>query len=59
MTNAQRTAINLLLEDLHTVHNDIRVEAKKQGCERELDEYKREILHYLIKKVSVDTEVTE
>ena len=57
MTNAQRAAINLLLEDLHTVHPEIRMQAKNEGCERELDEYKREILLYLIKKVSVDTEI--
>ena len=57
LTTKQRNAINLLLEDLHTVHTDIRVEAKKQGCEKELDEYKEEILNYLIKKVLINTEI--
>ena len=56
MTNAQRTAINLLLEDLHTPHSDIRCEARQQECERELNEYQREVILYLLKKVSNDTE---
>lgn len=51
MTNAQTAAINLLLEDLHTIHPEIRTEAKEQNCERELEEYKREILLYLIAKL--------
>ena len=56
MTNAQRTAINLLLEDLHTPRSDIRCEAKQQNCERELDEYQRDVILYLLKKVTKDTE---
>ena len=56
MTQAQRDAINLLLEDLHIPHSDIRCQAKQQGCEKELDEYQREVVLFLLKKVTEDTE---
>ncbi len=35
------------MEDLHTVHHEIRSEAKGQGCEEELDIIKRQLLDYL------------
>ena len=56
MTQAQRDAINLLLEDLHIPHSDIRCLAKQQNCEKELDEYQREVVLFLLKKVTKDTE---
>lgn len=40
-------AIDLLIQDLNTVHCDIRTEAKERGCEKELDEWKEHILEYL------------
>lgn len=48
MTNAQIEARNLMLEDLHTVHSDIRLEAKKLNCESELENIKELLINYLL-----------
>lgn len=36
-----------MIEDLHTVHYDIRTRAKKEDCERDLDVLKSQLLDYL------------
>lgn len=48
MTTAQKEAINLMLEDLHTVHPDIRLNAKQLQCETELEDIKEILIHYLL-----------
>lgn len=48
MTNAQIEARNLMLEDLHTVHSNIRLEAKELHCEQELDDIKELLINYLL-----------
>ena len=48
MTNAQKEARNLMLEDLHTIHSDIRLEAKKLNCEHELEDIKALLINYLL-----------
>jgi len=46
--NPRKTrAIDLMVEDLHTVHHEIRCRAKKDGCEYELDIIKQQLLDYL------------
>ena len=40
-------AIDLMIEDLHTSHHEIRSKAKGQGCENELDFIKVQLLDYL------------
>jgi len=45
--NKELEAIDLLIQDLNTVHSDIRTEAKEKNCEKELDEWKEEVLEYL------------
>jgi len=46
--NQQRSrAIDLMIEDLHTVHYEIRCKAKGDGCEPELDVIKSQLLDYL------------
>jgi hypothetical protein len=47
MNKQKNNAINLIMEDLHTVHHEIRSKAKGQGCEAELDIIKRQLLDYL------------
>ena len=47
MNQKELQAIDLMLEDLHTNHHEIRVIAKKLKCERELEELKTSIIDYL------------
>lgn len=47
MTQKEIQAIDLMLEDLHTNHPEIRTVAKELDCETELDALKVEILDYL------------
>lgn len=47
MTQKQSQAIDLMIEDLYTVHTDIRTEAKKLGCEDELNTIKSSMIDYL------------
>lgn len=48
--NRELDAIDLLIQDLSTIHSDIRAEAKKKNCEKELDEWKDLVLEYLSDK---------
>lgn len=48
MTNTQKEARNLMLEDLHTIHYDIRLESKKLNCEQELETLKELLINYLL-----------
>ena len=36
-----------MVEDLYTVHSDIRKEAKMFGCEQELNKIRDDVLEYL------------
>lgn len=36
-----------MIEDLHTAHHEIRSKAKKEGCEKDLDIIKQQLLDYL------------
>ena len=47
MTQKQKQAIDLLIEDLHTPRYEIRNTAKGLGCEEELEEIKITLLDYL------------
>ncbi len=47
MTQKETQAIDLMLEDLHTTHHEIRTIAKKLGCEHELEELKINLIDYL------------
>lgn len=47
MNHQKSKAIDLILEDLHTVHPEIRCRAKGQGCEYELEVVKRQLIDYL------------
>jgi hypothetical protein len=47
MSTEKSKAIDLMIEDLHTVHPEIRCRAKGQGCEQELDVIKRQLIDYL------------
>ncbi len=47
MTNTQKEAMNLMLEDLYTKHSDIRLEAKERNCESELEDIKELLINYL------------
>ena len=47
MTNKLEQAINLMLEDLHTKHNEIRVRAWELGCNSELDDIKFQLVKFL------------
>jgi len=40
-------AIDLMLEDLHIKHGDIREQAKESMCEEELDKIKECLIEYL------------
>lgn len=40
-------AIDLMIEDLHTIHSEIKCRAKNNGCEKELDVIKSQLLDYL------------
>jgi hypothetical protein len=45
--NKQLEAIDLLIEDIHTPHNEIRMQAKKLGCDSELTVWQDFVLEYL------------
>jgi hypothetical protein len=47
MNHAKSKAIDLMVEDLHTPHHEIRSRAKGNGCENELDTIKQQLLDYL------------
>lgn len=47
MTQKQKQAIDLVIEDLHTQHHEIRSVAKTLQCEKELEEIKVAVLEYL------------
>ena len=47
LNQLKKQAIDLMLEDLHTKNVDIRVKAKKLGCEDELEELKLNLIEYL------------
>lgn len=47
MDHNKSKAIDLMVEDLHRVHDEIRTKAKWEGCEPELDNIKRHVLDYL------------
>lgn len=47
MTPKQKQAIDLVIEDLHTQHHEIRSVAKTLQCEKELEEIKVALLEYL------------
>lgn len=47
MTQRKNQAIDLMIEDLYTVHSDIRLIAKELGCETELEELKVKLIEYL------------
>jgi hypothetical protein len=47
MTQKELQAIDLMLEDLHTNHHEIRVIAKQLECEKELEELKINLIDYL------------
>ena len=55
MTQKQKQAIDLVIEDLHTQHYEIRSIAKTLQCEKELEEIKVAVLEYLYElKVNID-----
>ena len=43
-------ALDLLIEDISTIHPNIRKEAKKMQCEEELNFYAEDILEYIKQK---------
>lgn len=47
MNQQKSNAIDLMMEDLHKAHHEIRSRAKSQGCENELDTIKSQLLDYL------------
>jgi hypothetical protein len=47
MNHQKSRAIDLMVEDLHTAHHEIRCRAKKEGCEQELDVVKQQLIDYL------------
>ena len=47
MNQQKSRAIDLMVEDLHTAHHEIRCRAKGEGCETELDIIKQQLLDYL------------
>ena len=47
MTEEQKYAIELMLEDLYTIRSDIRKEAKMFGCEPELLQIRDNVVNYL------------
>lgn len=53
MSEKRILALDLLIEDLHTVHPDIRTRSKEFECEDELNELQFEIIQFLSKKRSI------
>ena len=49
-TSATLDAIQLMLRDLHTRHDEIRHRAAFRGCTRELLTLQQELVRYLMKK---------
>jgi len=47
MTEEQKHAIDLMIEDLYTIHSDIRKESKMFGCEQELLQIRDDMVNYL------------
>lgn len=47
MTDQQKHAIELLIEDLYTTRSEIRKEAKMFGCEQELLKLRDDVVEYL------------
>lgn len=47
MNQQKSRAIDLIIQDLHAVHHEIRHKAKSEGCESELDIIKQQLLDYL------------
>ena len=47
MTDQQKHAIDLMIEDLYTVRSDIRKESKMFGCEQELLQISDDVVDYL------------
>jgi hypothetical protein len=47
MNEQQKEAINLMIEDLYTSHNDIRQQAKILNCEQELNKLRDDVVNYL------------
>jgi hypothetical protein len=47
MTEEQKHAIDLMIEDLYTVRSDIRKESKIFGCEQELLQIRDDVVDYL------------
>jgi len=47
MTDQQKHAIELMIEDLYTIHCDIRKESKMFGCEQELLQIRDDMINYL------------
>lgn len=47
MNHQKSKAIDLISEDLRTVHHEIRSKAKELGCEQELENIKFQLLNYL------------
>jgi len=47
MNQRKNQAIDLMIEDLYTVHSDIRLAAKELGCESELEKLKTSLIEYL------------
>ena len=50
MNRAELDAIELMLRDLHTRHNEIRHRAAFRGCTRELLALQQELVRYLMSK---------
>jgi hypothetical protein len=47
MENKKLQAINLMIEDLHTSHANIRIQSLELGCDLELEEIKIALLEHL------------
>jgi adenosine deaminase len=47
MTEQQKHAIDLMIEDLYTIHSEIRKESKMFGCEQELLQIRDDMVKYL------------
>jgi hypothetical protein len=47
MEDKKVQAIDLMIEDLHTSHANIRIQSLKLGCDKELEEIKIALLEHL------------
>jgi|688.fasta_scaffold1054562_2 hypothetical protein len=50
MNQKEIQALDLMIEDLHKKHTDIRFLAKEMECESELEDIKNYIINHLIEK---------